>query len=144
MLSGDTNPTFERALRTHLRYGKVQGHGAFVMRTQAPDTLYKKLVMNEMKKTISRKTGVAIIWTLIINVDDPDNYRWFDYDSFLLNPKFGLSHFLPPAEFQHANVLVTKDGNGLNNGVFFIWVCAWAVEVMSANLAHRIFTLTSN
>jgi vacuolar-type H+-ATPase subunit H len=50
-----------------------------------------------------------------------------------------LSHFLPPAEFSDANVLVTNDANGLNNGVFFIRVSAWAIEVMSANVAYRTF-----
>lgn len=56
-----------------------------------------------------------------------------------MNPKLGLSHFLPPADFSDANVLVTNDANGLNNGVFFIRVCAWAIEVMSANIAYRTF-----
>lgn len=51
----------------------------------------------------------------------------------------GLSHFLPPAEFSEANVLVTNDANGLNNGVFFIRVSAWAIELMSANVAYRTF-----
>ena len=69
----------------------------------------------------------------------PDIHSWFDCDSVLLNPKLGLSHFLPPAEFSDANVLVTNDANGLNNGVFFIRVSAWAIEVMSANVAYRTF-----
>jgi galactosyl transferase GMA12/MNN10 family len=46
---------------------------------------------------------------------------------------------LPPAEFSDANALVTNDANGLNNGVFFIRVSAWAIEVMSANVAYRTF-----
>jgi lipopolysaccharide biosynthesis glycosyltransferase len=50
-----------------------------------------------------------------------------------------LSHFLPPSEFSDANALVTTDGNGLNNGVFFIRVSAWAIEVLSANVAYRTF-----
>lgn len=68
-----------------------------------------------------------------------DVCSWFDCDSVLMNPKLGLSHFLPPAEFSDANVLVTNDANGLNNGVFFIRVSAWAIEVMSANVAYRTF-----
>lgn len=72
-------------------------------------------------------------------ISSPNIHSWFDCDSVLLNPKLGLSHFLPPAEFSDANVLVTNDGNGLNNGVFFIRVSAWAIEVMSANVAYRTF-----
>ena len=70
---------------------------------------------------------------------DSDDFSWFDCDTVLLNPKLGLSHFLPPAEFSDANVLATNDANGLNNGVFFIRVSAWAIEVMSANIAYRTF-----
>lgn len=36
-------------------------------------------------------------------------------------------------------MLVTNDENGLNNGVFFLRVSAWAIEVMSANVAYRTF-----
>jgi lipopolysaccharide biosynthesis glycosyltransferase len=64
---------------------------------------------------------------------------WFDCDSVLLNPKLGLANFLPPTGFDDVNILVTKDHNGLNNGIFFIRVSAWAVEVMAANLAYRTF-----
>lgn len=81
--------------------------------------------------------------SIVIRADSDVN-SWFDCDSVLLNPKIGLSHFLPPAEFTDANVLVTNDANGLNNGVFFIRVGAWAIEVMSANVAYRTFNPTEH
>lgn len=34
---------------------------------------------------------------------------------------------------------MTTDGNGLNNGVFLLRVCAWSIEVMAANTAYRTF-----
>lgn len=80
---------------------------------------------------------VGIIFVRLRTI--PNCPSWFDCDSVLLNPKLGLSHFLPPAEYNDVNVLVTNDMNGLNNGVFFIRVCAWAIEVMSANVAYRTF-----
>jgi hypothetical protein len=56
MLIGDTNPTFERALRTHLRHGETQGYETFVMRSKVLDMMYNKpmfilnILMDEMKK----------------------------------------------------------------------------------------------
>jgi hypothetical protein len=56
MLIGDTNPTFERALRTHLRHGEMQGYETFVMRSQVLDMMFNKpmfilnILMDEMKK----------------------------------------------------------------------------------------------
>ena len=56
MLIGDTNPTFERALKTHLRHGEIQGYETFTMRSKVLDMMYNKpmfilnILMEEMKK----------------------------------------------------------------------------------------------
>ncbi len=56
MLIGDTNPTYERALRTHLLHGEIQGYETFVMRSNVLDMMYNKpmfilnILMDEMKK----------------------------------------------------------------------------------------------
>jgi hypothetical protein len=56
MLIGDTNPTYERALRTHLRHGEIQGYETFVMRSNVLDMMYNKpmfilnILMDEMTK----------------------------------------------------------------------------------------------
>ena len=56
MLIGETNPTYERALRTHLRHGEIQGYETFVMRSNVLDMMYNKpmfilnILMDEMKK----------------------------------------------------------------------------------------------
>ena len=56
MLIGDANPTYERALRTHLRHGRIQGYETFVMRSNVLDMMYNKpmfilnILMDEMKK----------------------------------------------------------------------------------------------
>lgn len=56
MLIGDSNPTFERALKTHMRHGQMQGYETFVMRSNVLDMMYNKpmfilnILMDEMKK----------------------------------------------------------------------------------------------
>lgn len=61
MLIGDTNPTYERALRTHLRHGEIQGYETFVMRSNVLDMMYNKpmfilnILMDEMKKPFHQR-----------------------------------------------------------------------------------------
>ena len=56
MLIGDTNPTYERALRTHLRHGEIQGYETFVLRSNILDLMFNKpmfildLLTEELRK----------------------------------------------------------------------------------------------
>ena len=65
--------------------------------------------------------------------------RWFDADSIIMNPNVPLEIFLPPPAFSHIHLLVTADPHGLNNGVFFIKVHSWSVELISAVVAYQYF-----
>ena len=65
--------------------------------------------------------------------------RWVDADTIVMNPYIPLDIFLPPAEFSHLHLLVTADPHGLNNGVFFIKVHRWSVELLSAVAAYRMY-----
>ena len=65
--------------------------------------------------------------------------RWVDADTIIMNPNIPLNVFLPPAEFSHLHLLMTADPHGLNNGVFFIKVHPWSIELLSAVVAYRIF-----
>jgi hypothetical protein len=53
-----------------------------------------------------------------------------------MNPKIHLEAYLPPTHLQEKyNLLVTHDQAGLNNGIFFVKVNSWAVELFSSILA---------
>lgn len=65
--------------------------------------------------------------------------RWFDADSVIMNPNIPLEIFLPPPAFPHIHLLVTADPHGLNNGVFFIRVHSWSVELISAVIAFPYY-----
>lgn len=56
-----------------------------------------------------------------------------------MNPNVPLEIFLPPPAFPHIHLLVTADPHGLNNGVFFIKVHSWSVELISAVIAFPYF-----
>lgn len=53
-----------------------------------------------------------------------------------MNPNIPLEIFLPPADFPEIHIVLSKDWNGLNNGVFPMRVHPWSVELLSAVIAY--------
>ena len=53
-----------------------------------------------------------------------------------MNANMPLEVFLPPPRLSDVHLLLTKDWNGLNNGVFFIRVNEWSVRLLSATIAY--------
>ena len=64
---------------------------------------------------------------------------WIDADTVITNPNIPLDIFLPPEEFPHLHLLATADPHGLNNGVFFLKIHPWSVELLSAVIAYPTF-----
>ena len=56
-----------------------------------------------------------------------------------MNPNVPLDIFIPPPAFPHIHLLVTADPHGLNNGVFFIKVHPWSVELIAAVVAFPYY-----
>ncbi|PLB45018.1 hypothetical protein P170DRAFT_440181 [Aspergillus steynii IBT 23096] len=53
-----------------------------------------------------------------------------------MNPNLPLETFIPPPDFSHINLLLTKDWNGMKNSVFFIRVHPWSIKLLSAAIAY--------
>ena len=63
---------------------------------------------------------------------------WHDRDVVLMNPRISLDIFLLlEPEFGHINLLVTKDLNGLSNGVFLVGVSQWEFKMFANALIIR-------
>ncbi|RAK89833.1 galactosyl transferase GMA12/MNN10 family protein [Aspergillus costaricaensis CBS 115574] len=99
--------------------------------------------------TVLRKPILGGYWSkpaillsaLIEEMEKPEEDQakwlfWFDGDTVLMNPNIPLDIFLPPPQFDDTHLLMTSDWNGMNNGVFFIRVNQWAIELLSATLAY--------
>ena len=70
-----------------------------------------------------------------------DWVMWQDGDSLTVNPSIPLDIFLPPEDIAGADkvhMLGTKDGEGLNTGVFFLRVSPWSVRFLAACLAVSV------
>lgn len=55
-----------------------------------------------------------------------------------MNANMPLEVFLPPSRLPNIHLLLSKDWNGMNNGVFFIRVHEWSVALLSAALSYPI------
>jgi hypothetical protein len=53
-----------------------------------------------------------------------------------MNPNVPLETFLPPPNWPDTHLLLTKDFNGLNNGVFFVRVHPWSIRLFSAVVSY--------
>ena len=60
-------------------------------------------------------------------------YSWFDADTILLNHNIPWTLFLPPNTgiFRDINMLISRDWQGFNAGIFLIRVCEWSIQTLS-------------
>ncbi|KAL1616777.1 hypothetical protein SLS54_008169 [Diplodia seriata] len=119
---GKMRPTYERARRSHDMHNRIHGITPLVLRQQLVEGLWNKpafilsVILDELRKPKDER----LEWLL-----------WVDRDTIVLNPCVPVEAFLPPAEEEDVHMVVTKDWNGLNNGVFLVRVNEWAVELFS-------------
>lgn len=121
---------YERALQSHLLHSEFHGYPAFLLDHPILDGLWSKesalldVVLNELAKPESER----LKWLV-----------WFDADTVIMNKLIPLETFVPPKDRPDIHMLYTKDWNGLNNGVFFMDVSNWSLEMLSSIIAYRSF-----
>ncbi|KAL3420061.1 galactosyl transferase gma12 mnn10 family protein [Phlyctema vagabunda] len=128
---GDCNPTYERALNTHLEHSEKMGHPMFVLREKILNGLWSKpaYILGLILAELSLPEEERLQWLL-----------WNDADIVIMNPNIPLDIFIPPSpEFDNVNLLVTNDRHGLNNGVFLIRVNDWSVKLLSGIISYHFF-----
>ncbi|GAB7363391.1 hypothetical protein MBLNU230_g3669t1 [Neophaeotheca triangularis] len=82
-----------------------------------------------------------LLSTLLQQLAKPEEERqewllWVDADSIVINPAISPCVFLPPREMDHIYALVTADHNGLNDGVFYLKVCAESLDFLTQVLTY--------
>ncbi|KAH7310756.1 hypothetical protein B0I35DRAFT_358348 [Stachybotrys elegans] len=138
---GEPQPHYQRALKSHMVHSLVHGTELHVMCDAMIDDLWNKpafilsLLMEEMMKPADER----LEWIM-----------WADRDTVILDAcrpaaSYLPSYFVSSGDFQkegssvETNIIVTEDWNGLNNGVFFLRVTQWAIQLFAAILALRHF-----
>ena len=93
--------------------------------------------------SINTTKPAYILFSLLRELSKPEDERlqwlfWVDADTTLLNPNVRIETFLlPSSEFDDVHLVVSRDWNGLNNGVFPVRVNQWVVELFAAIVAFR-------
>lgn len=126
--AGDGDDVYERALLTHAAHNRLHNYPMLTLRhnIMENDGVWSKpaYILSTILRELAKPPAERLQWLL-----------WVDADTVILNPHIPVDIFLPPAGWSDVNLMVTRDFNGLNNGVFPIRVCSWSVELLSAVLS---------
>lgn len=130
VMHGKYSPTHSPAFDTHLRHSEIHHYPIFVLDRPIVEGLWTK--------------EAALLAVLLHEMSKPEEMRlrwlmWFDADTLVINPLIPAEIFLPPDGLDGINLLMTADWNGLNNGVFFLRVSAWSVNLLTNILAYPTY-----
>ncbi|KAB8606258.1 hypothetical protein FH972_025887 [Carpinus fangiana] len=131
-LLNESTPTSERALRTHIHHNSIHNYAQFTLRRQIAQAPWSKsnTILKVLLDELSRPEGERLEWLF-----------WFDVDTIVMNPLVPLDIFLPPPgpEWDHVNLIVAYDDQGLNSGIFLMRVRSWSVNYLAAVLSCSSF-----
>jgi hypothetical protein len=124
------NDYWERAIRTHEQHDQIHGYRLHVLRQSLLDDVWSKpaYILSLILRELAKPQSDRLDWLM-----------WVDADTIILNPYVSIETFLPPPRFDDVHLIYTNDWNGLNNGIFFVRVSRWAVDLFSAILAYRYY-----
>lgn len=144
---GKPQEHYQKAFKTHLQHALVHGTEVRVMCDPIVDDLWNKpaFILNLLMREMLKPEKERLEWI-----------QWVDRDTIILDQCRPISSFLPPekarfgswwrrddddkqipAPVNTTHLLVTRDWNGLNNGIFLLRVNSWAIELFTAILAFR-------
>lgn len=134
---GPRVPVYDAAIASHRLHNERFGYPHFILRQRMLPGLWTKhaCLFTVIGSELAKPEGQRLEWLF-----------WHDRDVVLMNPNIPLDVFLPPSDgsgegghggFEHINAIVTRDRNGLNNGVFFVRVSEWSLKMFASALSVR-------
>jgi hypothetical protein len=126
---GQSDSVYDSAIFSHVPHNTQHSYRHFILRSQLLHGLWSKhaYLLTILGLELSKPESERMAWLF-----------WHDRDTIIMNPNIPLDVFLPPEpEFAHVNLLVTRDRNGLNNGVFFVRVNQWALKMFASTLSIK-------
>jgi len=126
----NVNTIYENAISEFYQYCKIHNYTMF-LNTQKYDTetsvFYMKL--HVVKEAIIRG----------LKTHEFDWIFWIDSDIMLANPNIKLETFLPPLINDEIHLIISKDDNGLNAGIFFLRVHTWSLSFMMRSSVYTYY-----
>lgn len=128
---GANSAVYNPAIRSHHLHALVHGMPVYILCSPAVDGMWNKpaFVLSVLLSEIVKPEDERLEWLM-----------WTDRDSLVLDHCRNPAAFLPPG-LGHAGVrlVATRDFNGLNDGVYFVRVSEWAIDLFTDILAFRRF-----
>ncbi|TKX23058.1 galactosyl transferase-like protein 2 [Elsinoe australis] len=121
--------TYQRSMALHERHNARFGYPMFTLGEEIlPNSWNKPLwLLSVLTQELAKPVDERLQWL-----------AWIDSDVTLMNPNIPLEAFLPPRKaWSHINLVCTNDHNGLSNGVFFLRVHPWAVDLFTTILSIK-------
>lgn len=128
---GADSALYRPAIRSHHLHALVHGTPVHILCAPAVEGMWNKpaFVLSVLLSEIVRPAGERLEWLM-----------WTDRDSLVLDHCRHPAAFLPPGLGRAGVELVaTRDFNGLNDGVYFVRVGEWAIDLFTDILAFRRF-----
>ncbi|PNS19652.1 hypothetical protein CAC42_7496 [Sphaceloma murrayae] len=128
-LKGDD--LYRRSAALHERHDKRFGYRQYVLKERLIGGFWDRplYIMSLITQELAKPEDQRLQWLM-----------WYDSDTILMNPNLPLEAFLPPEDqWSHVHMLVTNDDNGLNNGVFFIRVHPWSIQLLKTVLSIQSY-----
>jgi hypothetical protein len=126
---GPQDHIYEGAITSLAVHNSLHNYPEFILRKQMVRGLWSKhaYLLTTIGNELVKPEAERLKWLF-----------WHDRDTIVTNPLIPLELFLPPEDtFGYINLLVTRDRNGLNNGVFLVRVSQWAFKMFASALSIR-------
>ncbi|KAK3330726.1 galactosyl transferase gma12 mnn10 family protein [Apodospora peruviana] len=138
-------PVIHRAFLSHQRHNQRHGYTHYIAANEAVSGLIEHDRQHRPKGAWTKPAYILSL--LVAELQKPEEERlkwlfWFDADTLIMNPYTPLEIFFPPedaAGVENVDLLITKNWDGLNSGVFALRVSPWSASFMSAVLAYPIY-----
>ncbi|KAL4991441.1 hypothetical protein BDW68DRAFT_151962 [Aspergillus falconensis] len=127
MMIYGNNTVYERAVATHKEHCRRLGYPLFLLRRQVLDGVWNKLayLISLIVQELEKPADERLEWLF-----------WADSDTILMNPNMRIETFLPPPHLTDVHIVLSKDWNGMNAGVFPVRVHPWSIELLSAAIGY--------
>jgi hypothetical protein len=120
------------AAGTHIAYTKRHEYRHYLLEREIYDFIWSKpaVLLGIILTELGKPAGERLEWLLRA-----------DIDTLVTNPNIRLEQLLPtPREdFDDIHLLTTNDIFGLNNGVFFLRVTEWSVNLLNSIIAFPYY-----
>jgi hypothetical protein len=145
---GPLDNAYEAAIATHNLHNSLHSYPTFILRERMLSGLWSKhaWLMTIIGQELAKPEGERLQW-LLCKAKSQCSTRptqelttrlaGHDRDTVLMNPQIPLHIFVPPKGFDHIELVVTRDKNGLNNGVFVVKIGQWAFKMFASALSMR-------